>query len=317
MQQKSIKHVTIDNISYFLVLSPNDDNGEMMQRHLMLYLSYEVAYMNLFINHCFDLEPNTPIAIVDEVKKEHGDIVVIPEMVTYNDIIYIVRFIFTGSIAREHTKSLTIPSTIWGIGFNALYGEFDADVNYILTEIIVSPDNPYFDSRNNCNAIIETPTNKLRFACDTTIIPDTITTICNLAFCNCNKIISINIPSSVKKVEIGAFEYCENLEVVCTQSAETFITQNAFSHCPSLKVSFPEGLEYYAPIYQCPFYAPLFSEDINILQQQFEDSFFTQKEGLFQLYYSPDGQTSTIIEPKMPEQWDDGLFTPNNVNDLY
>ena len=82
-------------------------------------------------------------------------------------------------------------------------------------------------------------------------------------------------------------------------------------------MSFPEGLEYYDPIYQCPFYAPLFSEDINILQQQFEDSFFTQMEGLFQLYYSPDGQTLTIIEPMRPEQWDDDLFTPNNVNDLY
>ena len=54
-----------------------------------------------------------------------------------------------------------------------------------ITSIVVDKDNTVYDSRNNCNAIIETKTNKLIAGCATTIIPDNITSIGEQAFQGC------------------------------------------------------------------------------------------------------------------------------------
>ena len=42
-------------------------------------------------------------------------------------------------------------------------------------------------------------------------IPNSVTTIRELAFCGCESLTDINIPNSVTTIEDGAFEYCENL----------------------------------------------------------------------------------------------------------
>ena len=43
-----------------------------------------------------------------------------------------------------------------------------------LEKIVVSPENPYFDSRENCNAIIETAGNRLLVACGKSVIPEDV-----------------------------------------------------------------------------------------------------------------------------------------------
>ena len=68
-------------------------------------------------------------------------------------------------------KSITIPDSVTRIGEEA----FSHCEN--LKSIVVEEGNPKYDSRNNCNAIIETATNTLVFGCSTTIIPDSVTTI--------------------------------------------------------------------------------------------------------------------------------------------
>ena len=103
-----------------------------------------------------------------------------------------------------------------------------------LEEISVSPNNDKYDSRSECNAVIETATNKLVAGCKTTIIPNSITSIGNYAFSlgqvapdipnsvtsigqyafEENKMESISIPSSVTTVGRGAFNYCPNLQTV-------------------------------------------------------------------------------------------------------
>ena len=54
-----------------------------------------------------------------------------------------------------------------------------------LTAITVSSRNPNYDSRDNCNAIIETATNKLYKGCMHTVIPESVTTIGKDAFISC------------------------------------------------------------------------------------------------------------------------------------
>ena len=77
--------------------------------------------------------------------------------------------------------------------------------------MIVDPENPYYDSRNNCNAIIETSSNKLLYGCRNSIIPDDITSIEGFAFVCCTSLTSITIPSSVTSIGDRAFRYCSNL----------------------------------------------------------------------------------------------------------
>ena len=83
-----------------------------------------------------------------------------------------------------------------------------------LMNIYVNPDNPYYDSRDNCNAVIKTSENKLIEACNGTTIPNTVTSIGEYAFSNRRTLTSIHIPSSVVSIGRGAFSHCLSLEEI-------------------------------------------------------------------------------------------------------
>ena len=101
--------------------------------------------------------------------------------------------------------SIHIPANVESILFYAFYGCSG------LTSMTVDPLNTHFDSRNDCNAIIETSTNKLIAGCRNTSIPNTVTTIGTGAFAEQNNITTFTIPSSVTNIESGAFYGCTNL----------------------------------------------------------------------------------------------------------
>ena len=100
----------------------------------------------------------------------------------------------------KNLTSIVIPDSVTTIGYRA----FSHCEN--LKSIVVEEENSKYDSRNNCNAIIETATNTLVFGCSTTIIPDSVTTIGSGAFRGCENLTSIVIPESV--TTIGELAYC-------------------------------------------------------------------------------------------------------------
>lgn len=102
-----------------------------------------------------------------------------------------------------------------------------------LTNIIVSSDNHFFDSRDNCNAIIETASNTLIVGCGNTIIPNTVTSIGASAFRGSN-ILSINIPNSVTTIGAHAFYFCYRLTSIGVPNSVTSIGNGAFSNCYDL-----------------------------------------------------------------------------------
>ena len=83
-----------------------------------------------------------------------------------------------------------------------------------LKEIKVSKDNKKYDSRENCNAIIETKTDKLISGCKRTKIPNSVRSIETGAFQGCVGLTSIYIPEKVSNIRDGVFAECSNLSVI-------------------------------------------------------------------------------------------------------
>ena len=135
-------------------------------------------------------------------------------------------------------ESLFIPEKVEFIGELA----FRATTK--LNTIRVDSNNTTFDSRNDCNAIIETNTNKLRLGCSSTTIPNDIVIIGNGAFHSQN--LSVTIPQSVKTVESWAFNGSSGQIKILCKTPPTIEHQNAFSSSTA-EIHVPYGcLECYA-----------------------------------------------------------------------
>ena len=180
-----------------------------------------------------------------------GDIK-IPESVRYENVDYQVTSIGKNAFYfSENLSGVTIPSSVTSIGS----GVFERCIG--LERLEVSSENKVFDSRGNCNAIIETETNILLRGCKNTIIPNTITTIGYLAFSDCEELTNIIIPNSVTVIESCAFDgsgltavdlpnelktlgaqafaCCFNLRCIIIPKSVTDIQINPFESCPNLE----------------------------------------------------------------------------------
>jgi hypothetical protein len=102
-----------------------------------------------------------------------------------------------------------------------------------LSSIVVDEENSMYDSRDNCNAIIETATNKLILGCQNTVIPSSVTSI-EFAFQWCSSLKSIVIPDGVTIIGVCSFSECTSLEMVEIPKTVTEIGQYAFEECTSL-----------------------------------------------------------------------------------
>lgn len=209
---------------------------------------------------------------------------VIPEYIFINGDNYKVTEIGSCSFPKT-MKSIFIPASICKIENYAFWFTLDS----ILKEIHVAKDNKFYDSRENCNAVIETATNTLVVACDNTIIPDSVERISEGAFCavaikslyigpnimhidynfaeifglesiivsehnklydsreNCNAIIetasntllkgciTTKIPQSVKRLGISSFSTIEELESFSIPNNIEYVDGYAFCNCTGLK----------------------------------------------------------------------------------
>lgn len=123
-----------------------------------------------------------------------------------------------GERAFEDCVGLTtvkIPGSVTEIGKLAFAGCSG------LASIVVDSENAIYDSRDNCNAIIETATNTLIAGCRNTVIPNSVTEIANKAFCYCTGLFSVRIPQSVTEISNLAFCGCSGLASIIVECGNT------------------------------------------------------------------------------------------------
>lgn len=127
---------------------------------------------------------------------------------------------------------------------DSVLSSFDSMKNYI-SSISISPDNPIYDSRANCNAVIESVSNTLIFGIRYSFIPYGINSIKGKAFNGLNYI-HIFIPDTVTYIDADAFNNI-NIATLAACHSDFEISESIFSGSSFTMIS-SEGsyLEQYA-----------------------------------------------------------------------
>lgn len=185
--------------------------------------------------YSYNDEDHTAEVTNNDKGKYKGD-VTIPATVSHNGKEYTVTMIKEEAFNGSNITSITIPATMKTIEPHSFAGTND------LMKITVDPANTVFDSRDNCNGIIEKATNKLVVGCQETVIPDGITIIGEGAFHSRHQMTSMTIPESVKSIEAGAFAGCYNLAEVQLPANLESLGWWAFLATPIKSITLPATL---------------------------------------------------------------------------
>ena len=120
--------------------------------------------------------------------------------------------------------SIIVPKNINDIGYLAFYGCKN------LVSLQVENGNTTYDSRDNCNAIIETATNSLVVGCSNTTFPSSVTHISDLAFAGNSSLTDITIPNTITSMGGGVFYSCSSLKNVVLSDNITSLSECMISH---------------------------------------------------------------------------------------
>ena len=212
--------------SYYEVLEIGSDSFRDCSILTSITISNKVRTINFrAFDNCINLTtivlPNSMITIgygaFDSCKKLKD--IIIPNS---------VQIIDDYAFHESGLTSITIPNSIKSIIPTAFLG-------CPITSIIVNKENQYFDSRDNCNAIIETSSNCLIVGCENTIIPESVTSIGNHAFGGCTGLPSINISNNITSIGYATFSGCTGLSSINIPSSVSNLGLAAFHGCLGLK----------------------------------------------------------------------------------
>ena len=151
--------------------------------------------------------------------------------------------------SANKVKSIFIPKTVKSIGGHCINATCVVEVD---------SENPYYDSRDNCNAIIKTSSNTLTSGNTLTKFVEGIEEI---AYWSMNGSPSIiHMPSTLKSIRMQAFSSIASIKEVYLNEGLKTIDSYAFSNCGNMTVfNFPTTLTGCMPnaITGTPFYRSL------------------------------------------------------------
>ena len=148
--------------------------------------------------------------------------IIIPESATEID-----------KVAFCHNKNMTdlvLPNTVRNISVQNPFC-----YNTQLLTIRAEEGNPIFDSRENCNAIIQTATNTLVAGGKTTVIPTSVKALGRSSFNNCTDLDSIFVPASVDSIGKYAFYTCTGLKKFTFPSSMKVMADSTFWKATNLE----------------------------------------------------------------------------------
>ena len=197
----------------------------------------------------------------DSYDNEYSGEVVIPENFIYDGITYSVTSLGDYCFSRcTGLTSITIPNSVTSLGgscFSGCTGLTSITIPNSVTSLCsgcfadcarlesieVESGNTVYDSRENCNAIIETSSNTMIAGCKNTTIPNSVTSLGYDCFSGCTGLTSITIPNSVTSLGDYCFEDCSGLTNIKMKSSTPPSTSFwAFSGCSSLTTVYvPKG----------------------------------------------------------------------------
>ena len=207
--------------------------------------AYELAERKrtVLAEHSFRTEDGYVYEIVDEesvflTSVPYVKDVIIPRFVEYKGFEFDVIGLGEGPFYGTDLSSVFIPKSVTHILCETLFGHQD-----VIESVIVEEGNPRYDSRGNCNAIIDTASNTLLCGCRATVIPDSVTRIADSAFERCTTLEVIEIPDSVQAIGAKAFCRCLGLRTINIPEGVEVIRENTFNGCKSLReVSIPQSV---------------------------------------------------------------------------
>ena len=133
-------------------------------------------------------------------------------------------------------KAVYIPATVNRIGIHALTNCDN------LEQIVVDGQNSVLDSREGCNAIIDTDRRMVVRGCKASTIPEGIRHIGPYAFYQCQSLTSIQLPKSLISIREYAFTGCRSLVSVMLPPNLIIIDKYAFAHTAIKSIDIPEKL---------------------------------------------------------------------------
>lgn len=219
----------------------------------------------------------------DEYECEYNDgTIVIPSKVTHRGRTFRVTAIGMYAFDNPETTSVILPEGLETIKENAFgtcritgtiyipktVKEIDG-WNYIghasIDGFTVDEENPVYDSRNGCNAIIETATNTIMATCKNTVIPDDVTAIGPYAYAlwleerfvipdnittlkegafYTSRFSTIHIPEGITEIGPYCFFYCSNMHSVKLPEGLTRIDEKAFGVCGLQEAVIPDSVTF-------------------------------------------------------------------------
>lgn len=141
------------------------------------------------------------------------------------------------AFAESKLRSIYIPANV-----TRIYDYMLSDCDDLIS-ITVDQDNGKYDSREGCNAIIETATNTLIASCKNTVVPSSVTALSNYAFYHNKELKTLELPEGIKTIGNYIMSTCDSLTKVIAHMPEppTVTTTNFGNMTATCKLYVPKG----------------------------------------------------------------------------